>query len=595
MSSETDPSVNKSTYRRLLSYAFVHWQVFIIAIIGMVFVALSQPAFAALMEPMLDGGFIEKDLDIIRWIPAAVILVFVVRAVSGFVSDFGMAWIGRHVIMDMRNEMFNKLMLLPNGYYDTNSTGNTISKFSFDVEQLAQASTTAITIFIRDILMIVSLVAYMFYINPLLAAVFLILGPIIALLISLVAKRFRTISKRIQQSMGKITHVLEESVHGQRVVKIFGGQQYEIDRFHESNNKNRQQNIKLIGTQSLSTSIIQLIVSVALAGIIYAAIQESLKNNISPGEFIAFISAMLMLFAPLKRLTNINAIVQRGIAAADSVFELLDTGIESDEGNYQVDRVKGELSFDQVSFRYQSNQDKEVLRSINLDIRPGQTIAFVGRSGSGKSTLVNLLPRLYDTYTGAIKLDGVDIREYSLQSLRDQIAYVGQEIVLFNDTVAHNIAYGGQLDTSEDEIVKAAKAAHAYEFIERMSHGMQTVVGEKGVMLSGGQRQRIAIARALLKNAPVLIMDEATSALDTESERAIQAALEELIKNRTTLVIAHRLSTIENADMIVVMDNGEIIETGTHAELIKVDGAYAALHRMQFSEPDSAEDSSDEQ
>jgi subfamily B ATP-binding cassette protein MsbA len=385
--------------------------------------------------------------------------------------------------------------------------------------------------------------------------------------------------------MGKITHVLEESVQGQRVVKIFGGQGYEIQRFRDINNKNRQQNIKMIATSSMSTSIIQLIVSVALAGIIFSATQQSLKNNITTGEFVAFMTAMMMLFVPIKHLTSINSVIQRGIAAAESAFDLLDTRVEEDAGEYESGRVRGEIRFDQVSFRYASNHDRQVLRSIDLCIQPGQTVALVGRSGSGKSTLVNLLPRLYDSYTGHILLDGRDIRDYSLTSLRDQIAYVGQEIVLFNDTVAHNIAYGRLQDVSEDDIVRAAKAAHAYEFIERMSDGMQTMVGEKGVMLSGGQRQRIAIARALLKDAPVLIMDEATSALDTESERHIQAALEELLKNRTTLVIAHRLSTIENADLIVVMDNGAIVETGTHQQLLASDGAYAGLHRLQFSEP----------
>lgn len=567
-----------------MSYAFVHWRVFIVAIFGMVLVALSQPAFAALMQPMLDGGFINKDPEVIRWIPVAVIGVFIVRAVAGFTSDFGMAWIGRYVIMDMRNEMFNKLMVLPNNYYDLNSTGTTISRFTFDVEQLAQASTNAITILIKDVLMIISLIAYMFYINSVLASVFLVVGPLIAFMIALVAKRFRQISKRIQQSMGKITHVLEEAVQGQRVVKIFGGQDYEMNRFGGIINKNRQQNIKMIATSSLSTSIIQLIVSVALAVIIYAAIQESLKDNITTGAFVSFMTAMMMLFAPMKHLTSINSIIQRGIAAADSVFELIDSDVEVDQGRYESPRVNGEIHYDHVSFRYDHTQDNDILRNVELKIEPGQTVAFVGRSGSGKSTLVNLLPRLYDHFNGNILLDGRDIRDYTLTSLRDQIAYVGQEIVLFNDTVAHNIAYGSLHDVDEKDIKSAARSAHAWEFIERMPGGMQTIVGEKGVMLSGGQRQRIAIARALLKNAPVLIMDEATSALDTESERHIQAALEELLKNRTTLVIAHRLSTIENADRIVVMDNGEIVETGTHQQLLAQNGHYAGLHRLQFSE-----------
>ena len=584
MASSHTVNLPPSTYKRLLRYTLGHWTIFVISIIAMILVALSQPGFAALMQPMLDGGFIDKDPAVIRWVPFALIGVFIIRATSGFVSDYGMAWIGRQVIMQLRGEMFEKLMLLPNQYYDQSSTGNTISKFTYDVEQLAQASTTAVTIVIRDVLMITSLIGWMFYISPKLAVVFLVLGPVIAFLIALVSKRFRKVSQRIQQSMGKITHVLEESVQAQRVVKIFGGQSYEMAQFHEANQRNRKQNMRLIGTTSISTSIIQVIVAFALAGIVFTATQEGLRNNIGAGAFMSFMTAMMMLFAPLKRLTNINSILQKGIAAADSVFELLDADIENNSGSFESGRVKGAIAFHNVNFRY-SADDKQVLQAISLDISQGQTIALVGSSGSGKSTLVNLLPRLYDGYDGEITLDGRDIRDYTLTSLRDQIAYVGQDIVLFNDTVAHNIAYGRLHDVDDDHITAAAKSAHALEFIERMSDGMQTVVGERGVMLSGGQRQRIAIARALLKNAPVLIMDEATSALDTESERHIQAALEELLKNRTTLVIAHRLSTIEKADLIVVMDNGRIIETGTHQSLISQNGKYAALHRMQFTEP----------
>lgn len=583
MSSEDGTVSSKITYRRLLSYTFASRGVFALSVLCMILVALTQPAFAALMEPMLDGGFIDRDREVMLWVPVAVIVVFFVRTVAGFASDYGMSWIGRTIIQTIRQQMFQKLLLLPNAYYDNTSTGETISRFTFDVEQLATAATTAVTIVIKDSLIIISLLAWMFYISPKLSVIFLLLAPILAITVLMISKRFRAISKRIQRSMGSITHVLEEAVQAQRVVKIFGGQHYELDRFNKNNNSNRQQNLKLTVSSSLSTSILQMIVGVALAGIIFMAIQEGVNSQLSAGTFIAFMTAMMMLFAPMKRLTNVNAIVQKGIAAAESVFEFLDNTPEKDLGSYTIDRVRGELEFKQLNFSYQGHTDKAVLKNINLHIRPGETVAFVGRSGSGKSTLVNLIPRLYDGYQGQILLDGVDLNDYSVFNLRQHIAYVGQEIVLFNDTIEHNIAYGGT-NVSSDKVIEAARAAHAYEFIEKLPEGMQSLAGEKGVLLSGGQRQRLAIARALLKDAPVLIMDEATSALDTESERAIQSALEVLTENRTTLVIAHRLSTIENADKIVVMDRGEIVEVGTHAELISRNGAYSALHNIQFSD-----------
>ncbi len=587
---EIDPVQVKVTYGRLLSYTFQNKGVFAFAVVSMVLVAVSQPIFAALMEPMLDGGFINKDPDIIRWLPFAFFAVFMVRAVAGFASDYGMTWIGRKVIQTLRAQMFERLILLPNNYYDNTSTGETISRFIYDVEQLATASTTAITILIKDSLMLISLIGWMFYISPMLAGVFLVLAPVMALLVSLVSRRFRIISKRIQSSMGTITHVLEESVQGQRVVKIFGGQKYELNRFHRNNNQNRQQNMKLMVSTSLSTAILQIIVAIALAGIIYVAIQESGKGNLTAGTFTAFITSATMLFAPLKRLSNINAVIQKGVAAAESVFSFLDIESESDNGNHVADEIKGELIFENLNFSYEGSQSTAALNNINLHIKPGETIAFVGQSGSGKSTLVNLIPRLYNGYSGKLLLDGIELDDYKIANLRQHIAYVGQEIVLFNDTIEHNITYG--LDNVDrNKLNEAAIAAHAMEFIERQEHGMQSFTGEKGVLLSGGQRQRLVIARALFKNAPVLIMDEATSALDTESERSIQSALDTLTKNRTTLIIAHRLSTIENADKIVVMEKGHIVEVGTHKELLEKEGAYSALHRIQFSESEKNSDS----
>jgi len=570
-------------YYRLLQYTFRYWKQFLLAIVGMIFFALTQPAFAALMEPLLNGALIDKDPHTIRWIPIAIVAIFIVRAITQFISTYGMTWVGRNVIKQLRNDMFRRLMMLPNIYFDSNSTGNTISKFTYDVEQVASATTTVITTIVQDGVMVIGLLSWMFYLNAKFAAVFLILGPAVAWLVSLVSNRIRRISKRIQQSMGTVSHVVEEAVQAQRVVKIFGGQEYEIGQFNHSNEHNRKQFMKLEATNAASMPVIQVIVSFALASIIYYATLEGVKNSIDPGQFIAFMTAMMMLFEPIKRLTRINTILQRGIAAAESVFELLDSELEQDTGSHTIARARGEIVYENVKFCYPGNPDKYVLNNINLDIKAGQTVAFVGRSGSGKSTLVNLLPRLYDGYAGKIAIDGHDIKDYTLISLRDQISYVGQEIVMFNDSLAHNIAYGRLHDVTEDEIYAAAKAAHALEFIEKMPKGMATMVGEKGVMLSGGQRQRIAIARALLKNAPILIMDEATSALDTESERYIQDALETLLQNRTTLVIAHRLSTIEHADMIVVMDQGRIVESGNHQQLIQMNGHYADLHRLQFS------------
>jgi len=587
MPNESESTNSKITYRRLLSYTFQNKGVFAFSVLSMMLVALTQPAFAALMQPMLDGGFVNRDPEVIKWLPVGIIGIFFVRAVAGFCSDYGMNWIGRGVIQTLRTEMFYRLLVLPNKFYDNTSTGETISRFTFDVEQLATAATTAVTIAIKDGLMIISLIAWMFYISPKLATVFLVLGPVLALIVSVVSRRFRNISKRIQGSMGSITHVLEETVQAQRVVKIFGGQEYEQKRFNESNNKNRQQNLKLMVSTSLSTSTLQFIVSFALAGIVHVAIQEGLEGNLTVGTFTAFIVAMSMLFQPLKRITNINAVIQKGIAAAESIFSFLDTLPENDNGKYESEKVIGVLKIENLNFSYNNQPDNLILKNINLHITSGETVAFVGRSGSGKSTLVNLIPRLYDGYEGEITLDDISIKHYKISNLRSHIAYVGQEIVLFNDTIEHNIAYGCE-NVNIDDVNKAAKSANALDFIEKLPEGMQSLAGERGVLLSGGQRQRLAIARALLKNSPVLIMDEATSALDTESEKSIQTALEVLTKNRTTLVVAHRLSTIENADKIVVMDNGQIIETGTHKELIAKDGAYRALHNIQFSDSDNA-------
>jgi len=570
-------------YRRLLSYALVYWQIFIVAIIGMVIVAAASTAFPALMQPMMDGGFVDRDPETIKWIPFALIGIFFVRVIGAFASGYGMSVIGRNVIRELRKEMFSRLLSLPKSFYDKATTGELISKFAYDVEQVANSTTKAITVFIRDVLTVIALCGWMFYLNTKLALVFIIVAPVVALLVITVSKRFRKISQNIQVSMGSVSRIIEESIKGQLVVKIFGGRVYEEAQFAIVNDKNRRQNLRMQMTQALSSPIVQLLIACALALIIYLATHESMKGEISAGTFVSFITAMSMLLPPVRSLTSIISELQRGIAAAESVFSFIDLEQEHDEGTHQVDEVKGMVEFKQVSFSY-NDDDIAALKDIDITIQAGQTVAFVGRSGSGKSTLLNLIPRLYDVKQGELRLDGVNVHDYRLDNLRSHISYVGQDVVLFNDTIEHNIAYGDMRTRSHEEVVAAAKAAYAYDFIEESNEGFQTMVGERGVMLSGGQRQRIAIARALLNDAPVLILDEATSALDTESERYIQKSLEKLMKNRTTLVIAHRLSTIENADVIVVMDRGCIVEKGTHQELIALNGHYAALHQMNFEE-----------
>ena len=583
MSDKKDLTSSFYLYRRLLSYALVYWGIFTIAIFGMVIVAGASAAFPALMQPMMDSGFVDRDPETIRWVPLALIGIFLVRVIGAFASGYGMSVISRNVIRELRKEMFSRLVALPKAFYDKATTGELISKFAYDVEQVAHSTTKAITVFIRDVLTVIALISWMFYLNSKLALVFITVAPIVAILIVTVSRRFRKISENIQVSMGSVSRIIEESIKGQLVVKIFGGSRYENEQFAVVNDRNRRQNLRMQMTQAISSPIVQLLIACALALIIYLATHDSMEGEISAGTFVSFITAMSMLMPPVRSLTSIISELQRGIAAADSIFTFIDLDQELDEGSYEAENVAGLIEFNHVNFIYQE-EDAAALRNIDLTIKAGQTVAFVGRSGSGKSTLLNLIPRLYDVSEGEVRLDGVDVRDYRLDNLRSHISYVGQDVVLFNDTIEHNIAYGDMKKRSHEQIVDAAKAAYAYDFISESSKGFQTMVGERGVMLSGGQRQRIAIARALLNDAPVLILDEATSALDTESERYIQNSLEKLMENRTTLVIAHRLSTIENADMIVVMDQGCIVEKGTHQELITLDGHYAALHQINFEE-----------
>jgi len=568
--------------RRFLGYVRPYWLGFLGAVIGMVVVAATETAFAALMKPMLDGSFVEKDPDVIRLIPIALLAIFVVRGMGGFAASYGMTWVSRCVVRDMRQQIFAHLLNLPTGFYDRNPVGHLTSKLIYDVEQVARASSNAITIIIRDTLTIIGLLAWMFYLSWILSILFIFIAPVIAGLVVFISKRFRRISRRIQMSMGNVSQVSQQVVQGHREIKIFSGEEKEKQEFKKINEFNRGQHMKMAVTSAASVPVSQFVAALALAAVIYVATNDGILDAISVGTFMSFITAAGLLMTPLKRLTKITAEWQKGIAAAQSVFDLLDQDAEIDQGSQALQRAGGKVEFQNVGFSYDEDRGA-ALQNINFSAEAGQTVAIVGRSGSGKSTLVNLLPRFYDVQTGTVLLDDMPIQSLKLRDLRNQISLVGQDVTLFNDTVANNIAYGREGDVSEADVVAAATAAHAMAFIDDLPEGLSTLVGDKGMLLSGGQRQRIAIARALLKNAPVLILDEATSALDTESERYIQDALEQLMVGRTTLVIAHRLSTIERADIIIVLDNGIIIEQGSHEQLIRNNGQYAALHKMQFS------------
>jgi subfamily B ATP-binding cassette protein MsbA len=570
-------------YKRLLRYVKPYWPAFIAVVVTMIVYAGTETGVAALMKPLMDGSFVERDAQTIKLIPLAIISLFLIRGLADFLTTYGLGWISRNVIKTLREEMFNKLLVLPATFYDHSTSGQLMSKLLYDVEQVASAATDAVLTIIRDSLTIVGLLAWMFYLNGFLSLFILITVPFIALLVYYVSIRFRRISKNIQNSMGDVSHVSGEIIEGHREVKTFGGQAYEAKRFDRVNQGNRRQQMKKIATDAISQPLTAMIAAIGLSLVIYIATLPDMLEKISVGGFISFITAMMMLLTPMKRLTKVNAKLQAGVAAAESIFKLLDEQPEVDDGSRSMERAKGHIEYKNVSFSYNPAKGK-VLDNISIEAKPGQTVAFVGHSGSGKTTLVGLLARFYNIDEGQILIDGVDINELRLSDLRRQMSLVNQQVVLFNDTIANNIRYGQSGEISEAQIIEAAKAAHAWDFIQRLPDGLHTHVGENGVLLSGGQRQRLAIARALLRDAPILILDEATSALDTEAERHIQAALETLMQQRTTLVIAHRLSTIENADRIVVMHNGEILESGTHAELLAKGRHYAELHRLQFQE-----------
>ena len=569
-------------YFRLLSHVKPYWVPFALSIIGMVVTALTEPAFPALLKPLLDGSFVHKEGGLLKWLPALIVGLFLVRGIASYASDYAIGWVANKVVMDLRNGMFAKLVRLPTYYYDTHTSGGLVSKFTFDVLQLTGAATSVVSVLFRDSLTIVALLAYLFYLNWQLTLVALLVGPPAVAITRGFSVRLRAMSRAEQAAMGDLNHALEESIGCHRVVKVFGGQEYEARRFDAGANKVRRFNMKMTSAAAANVPLVQIVVSVALALIIYLAVRQATASEATVGDFVSFLSALLLIFQPMKRLTGVNQSLQRGLAAAENVFRLIDEKSESDSGTGDIRRANGNIEFRKVGFAY-PGAPRPALDGVSFSIRAGETVALVGGSGAGKSTLANLLPRFYSPDSGQILLDGVDIATLGLASLRANIALVSQDIVLFNDTVAANIAYGRLAGTSEAEIVRAAEAAHAMQFIRDMSEGLATVIGENGVRLSGGQRQRLAIARAFLKNAPVLILDEATSALDSESERYVQEALETLMKGRTTLVIAHRLSTIERADRIVVLDAGRVTEMGRHADLLAASGIYAKLHRLQYS------------
>lgn len=570
-------------YKRLLHYAKPYWRAFIAVIIAMVVYSATEAGVAMIMKPLMDEGFVGRDPEVIQLLPLAIIGLFIVRGLADFFTTYGLGWIARNVIKTLREQMFNKLLTLPSGFYDHSTSGQLMSKLLYDVEQVASAATDAVLTIIRDSLTIIGLLAWMLYLSGFLSLLILITVPFIALLVYYVSIRFRRISKHIQNSMGDVSHVSGEIIEGHREVKTFGGQDYEIKRFDRVNQHNRRQQMKKIATDAISQPLTALIAAVGMALVIYIATLPRMLDEITVGDFISFVTAMMMLLTPMKRLTKVNAKLQAGIAAAESIFRLLDERPEIDDGPRSISRAEGHIEYHDVSFAY--NPDKgNVLDRVSFEARPGQTVAFVGHSGSGKTTLVSLLARFYNIDGGQILIDGININELKLTDLRRQLSLVNQQVVLFNDTIANNINYGQAGEVSEQAIIEAAKSAHAWDFIQRLPDGLQTQVGENGVLLSGGQRQRLAIARALLRDAPILILDEATSALDSEAERHIQAGLEALMQQRTTLVIAHRLSTIENADLIVVMHNGEVMETGSHQELLARGQHYAELHRLQFQE-----------
>jgi subfamily B ATP-binding cassette protein MsbA len=602
---------SKKLYFRLLRYVIPYWFIFALVIVAIVVMAVTEPILAATIQPLLDGGFVEKNPTTIQTIPIFLMLLILVKGLAMLTSTIGMTWVASRLVVDLRTEMFDKILSLPTIAFDNTSTGVLLSKVTYDVNRVMAAATDALIILVRDSLAVLGLLAWMFYLNWKLSLIIFAIVPVIIITVRFVSKRLRRINSTLQETMGDMTRILEEAIVGHKLVKVFGGHDYEQTRFEKACRQVRQLEVKTQVTSGLSVFIIQILTAIALGFIIYIATLQSAQENISVGSFVSLFTAMGMLFAPVKRLTKINEQLQQGLAAAQSVFALIDRKSEiENQGNMETlvlpkklakterqpvakqllttevflspAKMTGKLTFERLSFTY-PGQTTPALQEINLTISPGETVALVGASGSGKTTLAHLIPRFYPITTGALLLDEININQLPLATLRATIALVSQEVVLFNDTIAANIAYGALASADQEEIISAAQAAYAMEFIEQMPRGLETWVGERGVKLSGGQRQRLAIARALLKTAtaPILILDEATSALDTHSERQVQQALAQLKPGRTIIIIAHRLSTIEQADRIIVMERGRVVEMGKHEQLLQKGGVYARLSANQ--------------
>lgn len=572
---------DQQLYWRLLRYVLPHWRIFAIAIVAMIVLALTEPAIPALLKPMLDGAFIQQDPDTIIMIPLLFVGLFVIRGVAAYVSGGALHWVANKIIMELRYAMFQRLLHMPSRYYDQNKAGSIVSKFSYDVMQIREASTNALTVLVRDSLSIIGLLSYMFYINWRLSLIAMISAPLIVVVVMIIRRRLRKMSRMFQDSMADINHAINECINGQKLIKLYDGYEQERSRFYNIINSNRRYAMKFAMAAVASSPAVQLITVIFLAIIIYIATGQAVQGDLTVGAFVSFFGAMAMLLGPLKRLVGINEFIQRGLAACESVFAVLDAPVESIEDVSSVEKLSGAIRFDHLIFRYAEDQEP-VLKDINIDIRAGETIALVGASGSGKTTLTNVLTGFYPVKKQQLYIDGKDISELSLATLRANIAMVSQDTFLFNDTVRNNIAYGLLSEKTDEMIERAAIDANAMEFILELDQGLDAVIGAEGKQLSGGQMQRLSIARALLKDAPILIFDEATSALDSVSEQKIQEAMNRVRQGRTCIIIAHRLSTIEHADRVLVLQNGELAESGTHQELMQQEGIYAQLYRVQF-------------